>query len=100
MPIRRSPNGAGHTRPQPGRDHPEWVVAINRNDRSQSIGNSGRNPPVRALPSSSPRSPRLGEAIWWANMQIALLLIAKDLSEASPIRAAEIASASDLNRQD
>ena len=31
MPIRRSPNGAGYTRPQPGRDRPEWVVAINRN---------------------------------------------------------------------
>jgi hypothetical protein len=31
MLIRRSPNGAGHTRPQPGRDPPEWVVAINRN---------------------------------------------------------------------
>ena len=25
MPIRRSPNGAGHTRPQPGRDRPEWA---------------------------------------------------------------------------
>lgn len=31
MPIRRSPNGAHHPRPQPGRDHPEQVVAINRN---------------------------------------------------------------------
>jgi len=48
MPIRRSPNGAGHTRPQPGRDRPEWVVAINRNARSQSIGIGGRNQPVRA----------------------------------------------------
>jgi len=49
MPIRRSPNGAGHTRPQPGRDRPEWVVAINRNARSQSIGIGGRNKPVRAV---------------------------------------------------
>ena len=49
MPIRRSPNGAGHTRPQPGRDRPEWEVAINRNARSQSIGIGGRNQPVRAM---------------------------------------------------
>ena len=49
MPIRRSPNGAGYTRPQPGRDRPEWVVAINRNAWSQSIGISGRNQPVRAI---------------------------------------------------
>jgi hypothetical protein len=48
MPIRRSPNSAGHTRPQPGRDPPEWVVAINRNAWSQSIGIGGRNQPVRA----------------------------------------------------
>ncbi len=48
MPIRRSPNSADHTRPQPGRDHPEWVVAINRNRWSHSIGISGRNQPVRA----------------------------------------------------
>ena len=48
MLIRRSPNGAGYTRSQPGRDRPEWVVAINRNAWSQSIGNSGRNQPVRA----------------------------------------------------
>ena len=48
MPIRRSPNGADHTRPQPGRDRPEWVVAINRNAWSQSIGIGGRNQPVRA----------------------------------------------------
>ena len=53
MPIRRSPNGAGHTRPQPGRDRPEWVVAINRNARSQSIGIGGRNQPVRAVCSSA-----------------------------------------------
>ena len=38
MPIRRSPNGVRHVRPQPGRDRPEWVVAINRNARSQSPG--------------------------------------------------------------
>jgi hypothetical protein len=48
MPIRRSPNGARHTPPQPGRDRPEQVVAINRNAWSQSIGISGRNHPVRA----------------------------------------------------
>src|SRR5262249_53577885 len=48
MPIRRSPNGAGHTRPQLGRDRSKQVVAINRNARSQSIGISGRNHPVRA----------------------------------------------------
>jgi hypothetical protein len=48
MPIRRSPNGAGYTRPQPGRDRPEWVVAINRNAWSQSIGTSGRNQSERA----------------------------------------------------
>ena len=28
---------------------PEWVVAINRNARSQSIGIGGRNQPVRAV---------------------------------------------------
>ena len=48
MPIRRSPNGAGHVRPQPGRNRPEWVVAINRNAWSQSVGTGGRNHPVRA----------------------------------------------------
>jgi hypothetical protein len=48
MPIRRSPNGAGYTRPQPGRDRSEQVVAIDRNRWSQSIGISGRNQPVRA----------------------------------------------------
>jgi len=40
MPIRGSPNGARHPRPQAGRDHPEPVVAINRI--------AGRNHPVRA----------------------------------------------------
>ena len=48
MPIRRSPNGVRHVRPQPGRDRPEWVVAINRNAWSQSVGTGGRNHPVRA----------------------------------------------------
>jgi len=49
MPIRGSPNGARHPRPQAGRDRPEWVVAINRNAWSQSIGIAGRNHPVRAF---------------------------------------------------
>ena len=48
MPIRGSPNGAYHPHPQAGRDRPEWVVAINRNAWSQSIGIAGRNHPVRA----------------------------------------------------
>ena len=38
MPIRRSPNDARYPRPQPGRDPPEQVVAINRNAWSQSSG--------------------------------------------------------------
>ncbi len=49
MPIRRSPNGARHVRPQPGRNPPEWVVAINRNAWSLSVGTGGRNHPVRSL---------------------------------------------------
>ena len=53
MPIRGSPNGARHPRPQAGRDRPEWVVAINRNAWSQSIGTAGRNHPVCAT--ASPR---------------------------------------------
>ena len=48
MPIRRSPNGAHHPHPQAGRDRPEWVVAINRNAWSQSIGIAGRDHPVCA----------------------------------------------------
>ena len=48
MQIRGLSNGLRHTRPQAGRDRPEWVVAINRNAWSQSIGISGRNQPVRA----------------------------------------------------
>ena len=31
MPIRGSPNDVRPPRPQAGRYHPEWVVAINRN---------------------------------------------------------------------
>ena len=49
MPIRRSPNGARHVRPQPGRNRPEWVVAINRNAWSLSAGTGGRNHPVRSM---------------------------------------------------
>ena len=49
MPIRGSPNGANHLRPQAGRDRLEQVVAINRNAWSQSIGTAGRNHPVRAV---------------------------------------------------
>src|SRR6476620_10000431 len=49
LPIRRSPNGVRHTRPQPGRDRPEWVVAILRNEWSQSIVIGGRNQPVRPI---------------------------------------------------
>ena len=45
MPIRGSPNGARHPRPQAGRNRPEWVVAINRNAWSQSIGIAGRDHP-------------------------------------------------------
>ena len=51
MPIRRSPNGARHVRPQPGRNRPEWVVAINRNAWSLSVGIGGRNHPVRSAAS-------------------------------------------------
>jgi hypothetical protein len=49
MPIRRSPNGAGYTRPQPGRDRSEWMVAINRNQWSQSIVIGGRDRSVRPV---------------------------------------------------
>ena len=48
MPIRGSPNGARHPSSTGGRDRPEWVVAINRNAWSQSIGTAGRDHPVRA----------------------------------------------------
>ena len=50
MPIRGSPNGARHCPPhlpQPGRDRSEQVDAINRNDWTPSIGNSGRHQSVR-----------------------------------------------------
>ena len=50
MPIRGSPNGVRHSRPQAGRDRPESVVAINRNGWSQSIGIAGRDHSVRARP--------------------------------------------------
>jgi len=39
LPIRGSPNGIRNTRPQPGRDPPEWA--------SRSIRTAGRNQPVR-----------------------------------------------------
>jgi hypothetical protein len=52
MPIRGSPDGAHHPRPQCGRDRPEWVVAINRNGWSQTIVTAGRDHPVRAKLSS------------------------------------------------
>jgi putative DNA-invertase from lambdoid prophage Rac len=48
MPIRGSPNGAHHPRPQAGRDRPESVVAINRNGRSRSIVTAGRDQSERA----------------------------------------------------
>ena len=38
MQLRRSPNRAGHTPPQHGRDRLEQVVAISRNAWSQSVG--------------------------------------------------------------
>ncbi len=63
MPIRRSPNDARHPRPQGGRDHPEQVVAINRNDWSQSIGTPGRDHPVRAHHRELHRNG--DEAAWW-----------------------------------
>src|ERR1700686_4866918 len=45
MPIRRSPHGPHHPRPQ--------LVAIDRNRWSRSIGTDGRDHPVRALPAES-----------------------------------------------
>ena len=62
MPIRGSPNGARHLRPQAGRDRPESVVAINRNAWSQSIGTAGRDHPVRAAVSAS------GIGVWFDGM--------------------------------
>ena len=64
MPIRRSPNGAHHVRPQPGRNRPEWVVAINRNAWSQSVGTGGRNHPVRAHVRFTPHSDRIADIIF------------------------------------
>lgn len=61
MPIRRSPNGARHVRPQPGRNRPERVVAINRNAWSQSVGTGGRNHPVRAARLKHPVFPGLDD---------------------------------------
>ena len=60
LPIRRSPNGVRHTRPQPGRNRPEWVVAINRNEWSQSIVIAGRNQPVRPASDRIEQQLRLG----------------------------------------
>ena len=48
MPIRGLPNGVRHTRPQAGRDHPQQVVAIDRNGWSRSIVAPGRDHPLRA----------------------------------------------------
>ncbi len=62
MPIRRSPNGARHVRPQPGRNRPERVVAVNRNAWSQSVGIGGRNHPVRARSARSGRKPASRDA--------------------------------------
>ena len=69
MPIRRSPNGARHVRPQPGRNRPEWVVAINWNAWSQSIGTGGRNHPVRAANSGGIRFEKRN----WTAMALILL---------------------------
>jgi hypothetical protein len=56
MPIRRSPNGARHPRPQVvaiprngGRHPSECLVVFNWNDWSSSIGIDGRHQPVRAI---------------------------------------------------
>ena len=58
MPIRGSPNGVRHTRPQAGRDRPERVVAINRSGWSQSVVAAGRDHPVRAAWVAAMRSAR------------------------------------------
>ena len=68
MPIRGSPNGARHPRPQAGRDRPERVVAINRNDWSQSIGTAGRDHPVRAR-QQVPVLPLGEQPIMWAGLR-------------------------------
>jgi hypothetical protein len=64
MPIRRSPDGARHPRPQAGRDRPEQVVAINRNAWSRSFGTTGRDHPVRARHVGSLALCRL-QAFFW-----------------------------------
>src|SRR5215831_10036549 len=53
MPIRGSPNGARHPPSTAGRDPSEWVVAINRNEWSRSIGTADRDHPVRAQQAGS-----------------------------------------------
>src|ERR1017187_7581599 len=53
MPVRRSPNGARHVRPQPGRNHPERLVAISWNRWSQSPG--ARRPLERRLLDAHPQ---------------------------------------------
>jgi hypothetical protein len=58
------PTAARHPRPQAGRDRPEWVVAINRNAWSQSIGTAGRNHPVRAVMHLVKDLPPLYEAFY------------------------------------
>ena len=50
MPIRGSPNGVRHTRPQAGRDPPERVVAINRNGWSRSPGARSERVGKRSAP--------------------------------------------------
>jgi len=49
MPIRGSPNGAVHTRPQPGRDRSQQVVAIDRNQWSWSAGARSLSRPPRSF---------------------------------------------------
>jgi hypothetical protein len=66
MPIPRSPNGTGHTRPQPGRDRPgmggrdqsERPVAINWNRWSQSAGTHTLNDRLILTTSARPPSRR------------------------------------------
>ena len=49
MPIRQiTQRGRSHLSPQTDRDRPEWVIGINRNDWSGSIGTGDRNQSVRA----------------------------------------------------
>jgi hypothetical protein len=64
---------AGHNRPRPGRDPPEWVVAISRNKWSPSSGTGGRDrrnaQPMRRVVWSSgsngiTRQSTAGGSIW------------------------------------